>query len=111
MDHLRRELAPITDAAWAQIEEEAIRTLQHFLCGRAVVDVTVPHGWAYTAAPTGRTRPAGGNEGGVVESVRSVIPAVELRVPITVAMAEIDAAERGGDAELGAVVEGGGPTP
>jgi uncharacterized linocin/CFP29 family protein len=28
MNNLHRELAPISDAAWAQIEEEASRTLK-----------------------------------------------------------------------------------
>ena len=39
MNNLHRELAPISDAAWAQIEEEASRTLKRYLAGRRVVDV------------------------------------------------------------------------
>ena len=39
MNNLHRELAPISDAAWAQIEEEAARTLKRYLAGRRVVDV------------------------------------------------------------------------
>jgi len=35
MNNLHRELAPISDAAWTQIEEEATRTLKEHL-------VTVP---------------------------------------------------------------------
>ena len=31
MNNLHRELAPISDAAWAQIEEEASRTLKRYL--------------------------------------------------------------------------------
>jgi putative iron-dependent peroxidase len=33
MNNLHRELAPISDAAWAQIEEEASRTLKRHLAG------------------------------------------------------------------------------
>jgi len=39
MNNLHRELAPISDAAWTQIEEEASRTLKRYLAGRRVVDL------------------------------------------------------------------------
>ena len=39
MNNLHRELAPISDAAWAEIEEEATRTLKRYLAGRRVVDM------------------------------------------------------------------------
>ena len=42
MNNLHRELAPISDAAWAQIEEETSRTLKRYLAGRRVVDVQGP---------------------------------------------------------------------
>ncbi len=34
MNGLHRELAPISDSAWAQIEEEASRTLKRHLAAR-----------------------------------------------------------------------------
>jgi len=34
MNNLHRELAPISDAAWAQIEEETARTFKRYLAGR-----------------------------------------------------------------------------
>lgn len=40
MNNLHRELAPITDAAWREIEEEARRTFIRDIAGRRVVDVT-----------------------------------------------------------------------
>jgi len=33
MNNLHRELAPISEAAWAQIEEEATRTPKRYLAG------------------------------------------------------------------------------
>jgi len=36
MNNLHRGLAPISDAAWAQIEEEASRTLKRHLAARRV---------------------------------------------------------------------------
>ena len=40
MNNLHRELAPVSDAAWAQIEDETLRTLKRYLAGRRVVDVS-----------------------------------------------------------------------
>ena len=44
MNNLYRELAPITDAAWADIEEEATRTFKRHIAARRVVDVSEPDG-------------------------------------------------------------------
>ena len=61
MNNLHRELAPISDGAWAQIEEETSRTLKRYLAGRRVVDVKGPGGhWrSPPSAPAtcGRSRP------------------------------------------------------
>ena len=57
MNNLHRELAPISDAAWAQIEEEASRTLKRHLAARRVVDVKGPKGAEFPAVGTGHLRP------------------------------------------------------
>ena len=41
MNNLHRELAPISDSAWAQIEDETTRTLKRYLAARRVVDQAV----------------------------------------------------------------------
>ncbi len=53
MNNLHRELAPISDGAWAQIEEEATRTLKRHLAGRRVVNVHGPGGLDLSAIGTG----------------------------------------------------------
>jgi len=53
MNNLHRELAPISDAAWAQIDEEASRTLKRYLAGRRVVDLQGPSGVSLAAVGTG----------------------------------------------------------
>ena len=53
MNNLHRELAPISDAAWAQIEGETTRTLKRYLAGRRVVDVPSPGGIALPGVATG----------------------------------------------------------
>ena len=81
MDNLHRELAPISDAAWSQIEEEATRTLKRHLAGRRVVDVSGPAGFD---ALRRRHRPPAGHRSphdGVLAAAAGVKPLVELRVP------------------------------
>ena len=57
MNNLHRELAPISDAAWAQIEEEVTRTFKRHLAGRRAVDVRGPAGTGLSAVGTGHLRP------------------------------------------------------
>ena len=57
MNNLHRELAPISDAAWAQIEDETKRTLKRYLAGRRVVDVEGPGGLGLSAIGTGHLKP------------------------------------------------------
>ena len=44
MNHLMRELAPITDDSWSQIDAEAARSLKHYLAARRLVDFIGPEG-------------------------------------------------------------------
>ena len=60
MNNLHRELAPISDMAWAQIEEEASRTLKRHLAARRVVDVVGPKGVDLSAVGTGHLRQIAG---------------------------------------------------
>ena len=106
-DHLRRGLSPVSDSAWAQIDREATRTLRHFLAGRSVTDFKGPKGWDYSAAPLGRTSaPSASKDGGVVTSVREVLPLMELRRSFELSLAELDRADRGADdLDLEALIE------
>jgi uncharacterized linocin/CFP29 family protein len=102
MNHLLREKAPISDAAWSEITDEATSSLKEFLAARRIVDVTGPKGWAHSAEPTGRVAPAGEiDDLDVVAHVRTVQPLVELRTPFVLRRAELDAIDRGAcDADL-----------
>jgi len=96
MNHLTRELAPITDQAWTQIDDEASRSLKHYLAARRLVDFTGPLGWGYSAVDTGRIDTLdGGPLGGVDAARRKVLTLVELRSPFTLDRAELAAADRG----------------
>ena len=72
MNNLHRELAPISEAAWAQIEEETSRTLKRYLAGRRVVDVQGPAGVALSAVGTGHLRNVRAPGDGLVTRQREV---------------------------------------
>jgi len=95
MNNLHRELAPISDAAWAQIEEETARTFKRYLAGRRVVDVSGPEGAALSAVGTGHLQPIAPLRGGVLANQREVRALVELRVPFELDRKSIDDVERG----------------
>ena len=106
MNHLTKELAPINDAAWAQIDEEAARSLKHFLAGRRLLDVTGPLGWTESSVDLGRVDAlSAGPRDGVEASVRKVQPLVEFRTGFSLAHTELEAAERGAQIDLGPVIE------
>ena len=95
MNNLHRELAPISDAAWAQIEEETSRTLKRYLAGRRVVDVQGPAGTGLSAVGTGHLRTIAAPKDGIVARQREVKALVELRVPFELDRHTIDDVERG----------------
>lgn len=107
MNHLLRDLAPVTDAAWSEIEEEARRALRNFLTARKLIDFTGPDGWERSALGLGRVTDAQeGPAEGVESRLRLVQPLAELRTPFTIAREEIAAVDRGApDADWDPVVD------
>ena len=95
MNNLHRELAPISDAAWADIEEETTRTLKRHLAARRVVDVHSPGGVAMSAIGTGHLRKITAPGDGILARQRVVNALVELRVPFELDRQQIDDVERG----------------
>jgi uncharacterized linocin/CFP29 family protein len=114
MNHLLRELAPISTAGWQEIEKEATRTLKTTLAARRLVDFVGPQGWAASAIGTGRSEaiawPADGPGANprtkeVRARLRRVLPLVELRVPFELSLADLDDVERGAkDPDTDAVI-------
>src|SRR5690606_36797000 len=111
VNHLRRDLAPISSAAWDEIDEEARRSLRSLLAGRQSVDFTGPLGWDRAAVATGRVEPVEGSPGGGVRAQRrQVQPLLEPRAEFTLSRAELDAIDRGADdADLDPVVDAARP--
>jgi uncharacterized linocin/CFP29 family protein len=97
MNNLHRELAPISDAAWAEIEEETTRTLKRYLAGRRIVDVPAAAGIDFPGVGTGHLKSISAPADGILARQREVKPLVELRVPFELSRETIDDVERGSD--------------
>ena len=95
MTHLHRELAPISENAWNELDKEAARTLRSFLAARRIVDFSGPHGWDFAAQSLGRLERVEGPVDGVEAGVRVVQPLVELRHTFSMDRADLDDIDRG----------------
>ena len=83
MNNLHRELAPISDAAWADIEEEVTRTLKRHLAGRRVVDVHGPSGVGLSAVGTGHIQTIAAPGNGILARQRDVKALIEFAILVS----------------------------
>lgn len=97
-NHLRRHHAPLTEAAWQQVDDEARRCLTLYLAGRRVIDVHGPVGWDVDAITQGVARTVSFPNEGVEAAVREPVPFLELRIPFRMSLANLDNADRGNTA-------------
>jgi uncharacterized linocin/CFP29 family protein len=105
MNHLHRELAPISSGGWSEIEKEAKRTLKTTLAARRLVDFVGPKGWAASAINIGRSESIHAAGPSVEARLRRVLPLVELRVPFEMRRSELAAIDRGAkDADVDPVI-------
>jgi uncharacterized linocin/CFP29 family protein len=96
MNHLYRELAPISERAWQLIEDESRTRLVPYLGARKLIDFEGPLGWQYSATSLGRTELLAEQAcEGVIARRRQVLPLIEARAPFEIARSELDDAERG----------------
>jgi len=106
MLNLRRNEAPLSNAAWSEIDAEAKRVLELHLAARKLVDFRGPLGWARSGISVGRADDAQSPNDGVKASLRRVQPLVELRVELSVSRIEMENVDRGAaDADLDPVIE------
>lgn len=95
MNNLHRELAPISDEAWEEIEEEVLRTFKRNLGARRVVDLNGPHGAKLSAIGTGHLARLSTPDGGLSVRQHQVMPLIQLHVPFELNRDDIDDVERG----------------
>jgi uncharacterized linocin/CFP29 family protein len=102
MSHLLRSQAPISDAGWREIDQEARERLSSALAARKLVDFAGPHGWEHSATNLGRTTAlASAPADGVSGLQRRVLPLIELRADFELSRAELRDLDRGAeDADL-----------
>jgi len=102
VSHLLREHAPITEAGWRLLDDEARERLAPALAARKLVDFAGPRGWAYSATNLGRAERIADAPDGIVAATRRVLPLVEARAPFSIAHSELVDADRGAeDVDLG----------
>jgi uncharacterized linocin/CFP29 family protein len=95
MNNLHRELAPISDEAWADLEAEARRTFERHVAARRVVDVEGPAGPTLAAVGTGHLSEIEPLGDSVLTRLRAAQHLVELRVPFSVDRVAVDDVARG----------------
>ena len=107
MNFFRRELAPISQAAWGEIDALAKRALSANLSGRRFIAINGPHGLDYASVPLGRlSLPEGESGADLAYGVHQVLPLIEARAYFTLKTWELDNLDRGAkDIPLDAVVE------
>jgi uncharacterized linocin/CFP29 family protein len=105
MNHLLRSQAPISDAGWNLLDQEARERLTPALAARKLVDFSGPLGWEHSATSLGRTEPlASPPSEGVSGRRRQVLPLVEMRADFQISREELRNADRGAeDSDLGAL--------
>jgi uncharacterized linocin/CFP29 family protein len=89
MNNLHRELAPISAAAWTDIEDDARRAFTLHVAGRRSIDVLGPSGAVGTGHVVELEPPRAG-----VRARRRDIAIIELRVPFRVSRDDVDDVER-----------------
>ncbi|MFO8054973.1 MAG: family 1 encapsulin nanocompartment shell protein [Bacteroidales bacterium] len=98
MDILRRSLAPVSDQAWEEINEEARETIETALSARRFVDVEGPKGLDFAAVPLGKLNvPARQNKKEVQYGVHQLLPVIEARIPFELDIWELDNMARGNE--------------
>jgi uncharacterized linocin/CFP29 family protein len=100
MNHLLRSIAPISDAGWKELDDEARERLTPALAARKLVDFAGPKGWEYSATNLGRIETlAKAPCDGVTGARRRVLPLVEVRASFELSLAELRDFDRGADDE------------
>lgn len=95
MNNLHRELAPISDAAWGEIEEEATRSFKRNSAARRIVDVTGPLGLDTASVTLGHRAKIDAPAAGIIAHTRLSQPLIEFKIPFTLSREAIDDVDRG----------------
>src|SRR5690554_6636314 len=92
---LYRELAPISNEVWEEIDERATEVLKSYLSARRVVNVNGPKGFNYNVITEGRLANTEELDNGVSYGNYQVKPVVESRIEFDMDRWELDNIQRG----------------
>ncbi len=102
MDLLKRELAPLTEKAWEEIDARAEEVFETQLTGRKTVHLEGPKGLDYNVISKGKLGIIKGDKDEVRSSEYKVTPLIETRYTFELNRWEMDNLERGSkDVDLG----------
>lgn len=93
---LYRELAPISNAAWKEIDEKATEVLKTYLSARKVMRVEGPKGLDFNVITEGRLTNIS-DDNGVCYGNYKVLPLTETRIEFDMNRWELDNVERGAE--------------
>jgi len=97
-DWLRRNMAPVSEKVWAEIDDTALKMAKQTMVARRLVDFEGPRGWTHVANQLDTFRPA--TPGQSVGKARLALPDVmlltEIRADFSLTWAVIDLFERVG---------------
>lgn len=91
---LKRNLAPISEKMWEEIDDRAKEVLSNYLSARKVVNVSGPKGWEHNVISEGRLETIEGTED-VCAGIYKVKPLIESRIEFELNRWEMDNLERG----------------
>lgn len=98
MDLLKKSLAPITDKAWEEINDQAKKVFSSLLTGRKIADFDGPHGPGHSSVALGRIDvPKNQSKNAVHYGVHKIQPMLELRVNFRLNIWELDNIIRGAE--------------
>lgn len=98
MNILKKNLAPITNKAWSEIDDQVSEVLKTYLTGRNFVDIDGPYGLEQGGISTGKLIvPENQSKKSVNYGIREYLPMVEIRKPFELDVWELDNLERGAE--------------
>src|SRR5699024_3370099 len=92
---LYRDLAPISNEAWEEIDEKATEVLKSYLSARRVVNVIGPKGFDHNVLTDGRLANTQNLDNGICYGNYKVQPLVESRIEFDMDRWELDNLQRG----------------
>jgi uncharacterized linocin/CFP29 family protein len=96
MTGLHRELAPLSEGAWKEVDHQAAEILKLHLAARRLMDFEGPLGWDHSAIDLGDVEPLEGNTADGAKVQRRVVrPLIELRVPFSLDRHQLERIDRG----------------